>query len=301
MITRLRINKDDNKTLLLANFYPAGFNVDSRLRIQGDSIATIKSMFSDLEFIEIYKDNDLVAEYSVFDGYSNIAYIQDVFVEGENKFVDCLEVTLTKTNLAEQVKRIQDIVEPVIDESTMTTQQLRQHRLQQISDAGENDIYSGDYVTLSDGTSKRFTYSTHDQANLESYLALILASDNRENLFIPYHGADEVCRQYGYVDIVSIYFTLSMKKLRVYTYVNMLRAWLEYLADIEDIRAIHYGSELPAMYQEQMNEILTRSLETLMELREKFIPTQVEPDDEEPEDDTPEEETPEVEPESDGE
>jgi hypothetical protein len=257
-------------------------------------------MFSDLEFIEIFKDNDLVAEYSVFDGYSNIAYIQDVFVEGENKFVDCLEVTLTKTNLAEQVKRIQDIVEPVVDESTMTTQQLREHRIKQVSDAGEADIYSGDNVTLSDGTVKHFTYSSHDQANLESYLALIMASDNRENLFIPYHGADETCRQYGYIDIVTIYFTLSMKKLRVYTYVNMLRAWLEYLADIEDIRAIHYGSELPAQYQAQMDEILTRSLATLMELREKFVPTpDVEPEDE-PKDE-PDGETPEVEPESDGE
>lgn len=300
MITKLRVNKDDNKVLLLANFYPTGFSVDNRLRIQGDSISTIKSIFSDLQFIEIFKDDNLVAEYSVFDGYSNIAYVQDVFVEGENKFVDCLEVTLTKTNLAEQVKRIQDIVEPVIDESIMGLTELRARRIQQVSEAGEADIYSGDDVTLTDGTTKRFSYHVHDQANLESYLALIMASDDRENLYIPYHGSNETCRQYGYVDIVNIYFTLSMKKLRVYTYVNMLRAWLESMNNIENVRAIQYGVELPVEYQNQMNDILTRSLETILELREKFIPTPVEPEPE-PEEENSEELEPEEEPEENGE
>ena len=283
MKINVRINKDDNKTFRLVEFNASYFNSDGKLKLITDDIRTVKNMFSNLESVEVFINDNLVVETNSYDGYSSISYLGTIFCDYLNTFVDCLEVTLTKVNLVDEVERIKNIVEPVHDEASMTLQELKDWRISQISAAGSQDIYDGDFVELSDGTTKHYKYGQHDQANLESYLALILASDDREHLFVAYHSDGEVCRQYNYIDIVLIYFTLSMKKLRVFTYVNMLRDWVKTMTDIEQVRDITYGVELPSEYQEQMNTIMEGSLASLMAIKEKFIPS-TEPDEDEPTD-----------------
>ena len=283
MKINVRINKDDNKTFRLVEFNASYFNSDGKLKLITDDIRTVKNMFSNLESVEVFINDNLVVETNSYDGYSSISYLGTIFCDYLNTFVDCLEVTLTKVNLVDEVERIKNIVEPVHDEASMTLQELKDWRISQISAAGSQDIYDGDFVELSDGTTKHYKYGQHDQANLESYLALILASDDREHLFVAYHSDGEVCRQYNYIDIVLIYFTLSMKKLRVFTYVNMLRDWVKTMTDIEQVRDITYGVELPSEYQEQMNTIMEGSLASLMAIKEKFIPS-ADPDEDEPTD-----------------
>ena len=282
MIYKTRINKKN--IFNLVEFNTGVFNTDNKLKLITDDMRTVKDIFTNLETIEIYANEDIVAEYSIFNGFSMITYLGPVFCEGLNTFVECLEITLTKTNLIEEVERIKNIVEPVIDIDSMTIDELKDYKIGLINTAGSQDIYSGDFVELSDKTTKIFSYSQHDQANLESYLALILAADDRENLYIAYHGQNETCRQYNYIDIVLIYFTLSMKKLRVFTYVNMLRDWIKTMSDIEQVKNIQYGTALPLEYQNQMNTIMEGSLASLMAIKEKFIPS-VEPDPETGEDD----------------
>ena len=282
MKINVRINKDDNKTFRLVE-NASYFNSDGKLKLITDDIRTVKNMFSNLESVEVFINDNLVVETNSYDGYSSISYLGTIFCDYLNTFVDCLEVTLTKVNLVDEVERIKNIVEPVHDEASMTLQELKDWRISQISAAGSQDIYDGDFVELSDGTTKHYKYGQHDQANLESYLALILASDDREHLFVAYHSDGEVCRQYNYIDIVLIYFTLSMKKLRVFTYVNMLRDWVKTMTDIEQVRDITYGVELPSEYQEQMNTIMEGSLASLMAIKEKFIPS-ADPDEDEPTD-----------------
>lgn len=277
MKINVRINKDDNKTFRLVEFNASYFNSDGKLKLITDDIRTVKNMFSNLESVEVFINDNLVVGTNSYDGYSSISYLGTIFCDYLNTFVDCLEVTLTKVNLVDEVERIKNIVEPVHDEASMTLQELKDWRISQINSAGSSDIYSGDFVELSDGTTRLFEYSQKDQANLESYLALILAADDREHLYIAYHGQNEKCRQYSYIDIVLIYFTLSMKKLRVFTYVNMLRDWVRTMTDIEQVRDITYGVELPSEYQEQMNTIMEGSLASLMAIKEKFIPS-AEPD-----------------------
>lgn len=277
MITKCRVNKDDDKIFRLVEFNAGYFNADNKLKLITDDIRLVKNVFHTIESIEIFVNDNLVAETTSYDSYGAISYLGTIWCEGEQTFVDCLEVTLTKISLIDEVERIKNIVEPVHDESSMTLQELKDWRISQISAAGSEDIYAGDFVELSDRTTKHFKYGQHDQANLESYLALILASDDREHLYVAYHSDGEVCRQYSYIDIVLIYFTLSMKKLRVFTYVNMLRDWVRTMNNIEQVRNIQYGVELPLEYQAQMNEIMQGSLASLMAIKEKFIPT-VEPD-----------------------
>lgn len=277
MIIKCRVNKDDNKMFRLVEFNAGYFNADNKLKLITDDIRLVKNIFSNIESIEIFVNDNPITETTSYDSYSSISYLGTIWCEGEQTFVDCLEITLTKINLIDEVERIKNIVEPVHDEASMTLQALKDWRISQISAAGSEDIYAGDFVELSDKTTKHFKYGQHDQANLESYLALILASDDREHLYVAYHSDEEVCRQYSYVDIVLIYFTLSLKKLRVFTYVNMLRDWVRTMTDIEQVRNIQYGVELPSEYQTQMNEIMQGSLASLMAIKEKFIPS-IEPE-----------------------
>lgn len=284
MEIKCRVNKDDNKMFNLVEYNAGYFNSDGKLKLITDDIRLVKNIFSNLESVEVFINNNPVMETTSFNGYSSISYLGTIYCDYLNTFVDCLEVTLTKVNLVDEIERIKNIVEPVHDETSMSLNELKEWRISQINSAGSSDIYKGDYVELSDGTTRIFEYSQKDQANLESYLALILAADDRENLYIAYHGQNEVCRQYNYIDIVLIYFTLSMKKLRVFTYVNMLRDWVRTMTDIEQVRDIQYGVELPAEYQQRMNEIMEGSLASLIAIKEKFIPS-VEPDPETGEDD----------------
>lgn len=276
MEIKCRVNKDDNKTFRLVEFNAGYFNSDCRLKLITTDIAYVKQVFTSFNNIEIFIADNLVAEYNVFDGFSALSYIGNIWADSQQAFVECMEITLTKVSLVEQVQRIDEQLNPVIDVDSMTINQLKEYKTSLINTAGAEDIYSGDLVELSTKETKRFKYSQHDQANLESYLALILASDDRESLFIPYHAENEVCRQYNYIDIVLIYFTLSMKKLRIFTYVNMLRDWMNSMADREEIKSVEYGTELPAEYQIQMDEIMQGSLQSLMAIKEKFVPSQPE-------------------------
>lgn len=273
MVIKCRVDKNDEKTFDLVEFDAGYFSADCKLKLITTDLGKVKQVFGKFDNVEIYKQDNLIGEYNSFDGFSALSYIGSVWSEGSKSFVECMEITLTKVNIAEQVKRIDEQLNPVIDVDKMNIDELKEYKISKINAAGSSDIYSGGEVELSDGTVKHFRYAQTDQANLESYLALILASDDRENLFVPYHETNGICRNFGYIDIVLIYFTLSMKKLQVFTYVNMLRDWVRSMEDIDQVKEIEYGVELPTEYQEKMNEIVQGSLTSLMAIKEKFIPS----------------------------
>ena len=270
MYIKVRVNKDDEKTLFLCNWNASVFEADPVLRIQSDDLRTVKDIFETITCIEIFQNEALVAEYSVYDTYSDINYAGKVFVEHENIFTDCLVVRLKKRNLAEQVERLDKQINPVYDMDSMTVEELKEYKLKQISAAGETDVFSGDRVTFKDGTSKTYTFNAEDQRNLQTYLGLIAQIPDKSTIQIAYHATDEICREYSAEDIVTIYFTLQAKLLYVQTYVNMLRNYIKTLSDKTTIKAIEYGTVLPQEYQLQMQTIMQTSLAAIEELKKYY-------------------------------
>ena len=266
----IRLNKDDNLIFNIFEFNVSDFNADPVIKIQSDDLRNIKDVFADINNIEIYESNKIIADYSIYDSYSDISYIDKMFDAKRKMFVSCLAVRLSKTNLAEQVQRLDKQLNPVVDEDNMTIEELKERRIKQISKDGEDDIFSGDEVTFEDGTTKTYTFGLDDQNNLQTYLSLIAQIPDKSKIAIPYHAIGEICQNYTAKQIVEVYFTLQVKLLRVYTYVNMLRLYINSLNDIEQVKNIHYGTILPQQYQDQMNMIMSESIDTIMEIKEQY-------------------------------
>ena len=267
---KVRVNKDDDKILNIFDFNVSDFANDPVIRIQSDDLKKIKEIFYKITSIEIYRDVNIIAEYTAFDSYADIVYMGKAFCSEDNVFSDCLAVRLTRMNIIEQIQRIDEKVNPVIDEDSMTINELKQRRIDQICKAGEADIFSGDQVTFDDGATKTYTFGLDDQNNLQTYLSLIAQIQDKTKIAIPYHAVGEVCQNYTAKQIVTIYFTLQIKLLRVYTYVNMLRLHITSMTDIEDVRHVQYGVELPEQYKEQMNMIISESIATIMEIKKQY-------------------------------
>lgn len=272
MKINVRINKDDNKTFRLVEFNASYFNSDGKLKLITDDIRTVKNMFSNLESVEVFINDNLVVETNSYDGYSSISYLGTIFCDYLNTFVDCLEVILTKVNLVDEVERIKNIVEPVIDIDSMSLNELKEYKKRQISLAGSEDIYAGDTVTFNDGTTEFHSFSSHDQQNLQTYLGLIGQADpdQRKHLVFPYHQVGGQCTFYTYDKIVTIFFTLQLKLLDRYTRVNMLRLWVDSLTTTDQVKEITYETELPEEYEARKAEIMAASIAGIMEMKKKY-------------------------------
>ena len=285
MIYKTRINKKDIYNLV--EFNTGVFNTDNKLKLITDDMRTVKDIFTNLETIEIYANEDIVAEYSIFNGFSMITYLGPLFCEGLNTFVECLEITLTKTNLIDEVERIKNIVEPVIDESSMDINQLKARRLSQFSEAGSQMIYNGTQVTLSSGETKTYDYSIHSQLDLDTYfnLFLVLPPDtDYSNMYVSWHSISEICSPYTMLDIMIIFMELKKWLFRWKTYTNVLKNYVNSLTDIEAVRESTFGMDLPQEYQESMNRTMELELATIAVVQERLFPT---PDpDVEPEENT---------------
>lgn len=267
---KLRIDKDDNKILNIFEFDPNAFVSNQTIQVQSDNLSMIKDLFAHFNSIEIFRDQNPIAEYTVYDSYSEITYNGRRFSSIDNNYFDCLSVKLTKADIISQVQRLDEKINPVINENNMTIEELKAYRIGLISKAGEADIFAGDQVTFDDGTTKTYTFGLDDQNNLQTYLSLIAQIPDKSKVAIPYHAVGEMCQNYTAKQIVEVYFTLQVKLLRVYTYVNMLRLHINSLTNREEIMNVEYGMELPQQYQEQMAMIMSESLATIMEIKEQY-------------------------------
>lgn len=264
-------------TVYLTEFSATRFNSDSNLKIQSSDLSYIKDIFENIEKLEVFYGESKVAEYTEYDGYSSIQYLGKVFCETEQRFVECLQITLTKTSLIEQVNRIERKIDNTIDFDAMTAEEYKQYLLDDISAKGEAEIFAGTGVTLSDGTSKVFTYNLKDQLNLT---VAAITSDKLDDLslLMPYHEHEKPCTLYSARDILIIYMTLRMMAVEVQTRVNMLKNYIRTINDKETLMTITYSTPLPTEYKAQYDAIMAASMEILETLKHKYFPEEETPE-----------------------
>ena len=269
MIKKVLVN--DQYEFPLCSWSASSFSIDPIFRLATDDLRGVKDAFTVINKIKLYLGNELIGEFSIYDTYSDISFIGTVYSEDFNMFVDCLEIRLQKSNLAEQVQRLDDIVNNVIDEDSMSINELRDRRLNQISVAGQRKIFEGTVVRLSNGQTKYFPYTLEDQNDITQYMMLIPQfPGDLTNLKLPYHSSGEICQLYPAIDIVIVYFELQSYLLYWQTYTNMLRMYVNTLQDIDDIKSSQFGMALPDSYQEQMDELLQGAMEALAILKEQY-------------------------------
>lgn len=263
MIITARVNND--KTYKLVRWNSLEFNANLTLVIQSTDLDDIRNTFETIDTLEIFKDQTLVATYNQLDTFSSITFLGKEYVEGESKFVDAFSVGLTRANIIDQVKRLDDQINPVIDPSTMEFEELRNYKLKKISEACTADICAGDNVTLPDGTSQHFKYDEKDQLNMDELLTFCVVAQDIDVL--PYHSTGNFCELFSREAIITFVTTLLLRKTRIVTYCNQLTQYVRSLMNREDLLTVEYGMELPQEYLDRIDEIMAGTITEM----EKFI------------------------------
>lgn len=260
----------------LMDWTPQSFKSSPTLRLITSDYQSVKNDFTDIKQLEIYSGENLLATYSVFDTMASSASFNSQYYETENRFVDVIEISLIKNNISEQVDKLSKQINKVIDIEEMSVDEYRDYILSQISESAQEDIYAGDVITLSDGTSGKFTYKMEDQANLTSSIAIIdklMAIQEDSSLIqLPYHSSGQSCQFYSPIDIITIYFTLFMRSVKIQTYTNAINVLIKQAATKEEITKFTYGMELPEEAQENVNNIVATSMAVMQKLMESYQP-----------------------------
>lgn len=260
----------------LMDWTPQSFKSSPTLRLITSDYQSVKNDFTNIKQLEIYSGENLLATYSVFDTMASSASFNSQYYETENRFVDVIEISLIKNNISEQVDKLSKQINKVIDIEEMSVDEYRDYILSQISESAQEDIYAGDVITLSDGTSGKFTYKMEDQANLTSSIAIIdklMAIQEDSSLIqLPYHSSGQSCQFYSPIDIITIYFTLFMRSVKIQTYTNAINVLIKQAATKEEITKFTYGMELPEEVQENVNNIVATSMAVMQKLMESYQP-----------------------------
>lgn len=268
MIIKVRVNKNDNYIFKLCSWDASTFESSQSLIIQSDNLNLLREAFTTITYIQIYVAENPVAEYTVFDTFSSMSYLNKVYVPHENIFTDAIQVSLTKTNIAEQVKRIQDQIENVVDIDAMTTEEYRTYLLGIISKQCQQEIYNGDYIEISSGT-KKFTYKAEDQTNIQSAVNILMIVPDLE--YVPYHASKDNCYLMPSKDMLKIFMTLQLKLTYLITRCNQFNMWIKNVQTKEELMQITWESELPESFQENLTNIYNYSIYIMQRVTEKIL------------------------------
>lgn len=275
MAFKVKVNESHEYKLM--NWSAQTFGNNPVLKLITSDYQSVKKDFTKIEKLEIYSNDVLVATYSVFDTISSSASLSSQFFESENEFVDVIEISLIKSNLPDQVSKLNEQVTEldkqinnIVDISSMSLTEYKDYILNQISVDAQEDICKGDVITLSDKTEGIFTYKIEDQVNLTSSITiidkLIETEENISEIQLPYHSSGQNCQFYTPFDIITIYFTLFMRSIKIQTYTNALNILVKNGTTKEEIDKYSYGVDLPEDVQKNVDNIISSSTSIMEKL-----------------------------------
>ena len=212
----------------------------------------MKDVFANIDKIEIFNDDDLVATYTTYDSFENISY------SGNNELL----VTLKQVNLIEQVKQLKQKIDPVVNLDAMIIEERRKYEIEKIRKAVQEDIFNGIDVDLSNGNTEHFDLTLEDQANLSS---LYLTSITSHGLItsLPYHSKGNLCREYPVEDIIRIYVAMQKFIALKTTVANFTIQRALKVVDANDFADVYYGMTFGTEETSQINEIMLSTEATI--------------------------------------
>ena len=259
-----------NHNIQFPLFYWDAFESET-LYLATDDLVAVKNAFINIAHISITNDQGIeVAVFTQFDRYDSINYRGVDYSSQRDEFTDKLEVHLTKTDLAQQVQRIENQINPVIDIESMTLDEFKDYKINQISKAGEQIIFNGTDVTLLNGVIKHFTYNLEDQSNLLNAIFIIQTLGDL-TISLPYHGHAEPCELYNAKDILAVYFTLQFFSTRIQTEINMKINWVRSCLTKDEVAAINIETPLPQDWADRAAAIMGPTLELATQLQETYF------------------------------
>lgn len=131
-----------------------------------------------------------------------------------------------------------------------TLEQIKEKKISEMNAEQQKLIQYGVEVSLTDGTTERFTLKDQDQMSLMGLQTLAQQGVDK----IPWHEADnaEHCKYYSAEDMSKITgAALSFISYQV-TYFRDLRIYINSMTDKESIENVTYGMYIPTEYQSEV-------------------------------------------------
>lgn len=270
----VRVDESDDKIFELNHFSANIFEANQTFSINSSNLRQIKSAFSHFHKLEVFHENQLIAEYAMFNSYDNISYRGESYDAATNTFYDNLEVILTKVNLVEQVEALNAQINPVIDMDTMSLQELKQYKLDLIGVACQQDVYNGIDIDTSIGV-HHYSYQPEDQRNLDSFITTMLLCGQLNVTSItelPYHYDGGICELMPVSDIFIIFSQMKAALVSKITYGNLLKTMIRHSEDIEWLKAVKYGDDLTPEYQVVLNSINSSTATAMTQIQNALNP-----------------------------
>lgn len=218
--------------------------------LRTDDYAGVKKVFKDVASLTVANEAGLEC-YST-NAYTELNYIS-LGTTMNSLGEDAITIRLKNQSLEEKVEKLQEQINPTINEEQMSVDEFRAKHLSELDSACNKAIINGMDVETSKGE-QHFSYKDEDQRNLKTLFDTAMATQ----MDVPYHADGCECMLYSWKELVQIYVALQTNLLYHTTYVNALHSLVRGLNSKEQIKAVTYGQAVEGEISESMKAALAQ-------------------------------------------
>lgn len=216
MVYTVKLDSSDDKVFNLMQFNSMTFDMECKLVVCTDDLKAVKSAFTNFKTLDIYRDDVQIATYTCFNNYKEISLQQGLYNNSNGEWEDALIVSLTRANIVEQVQRLDEKVNQVVDINTLTLDEYKNY-LQEKNKAALAEFLASQSVEFND---KPYGVSEEDQnemaLNFMQYQALTTAG---QQVTLEWHSKKSACETFTAEEFVQL---TAMIKAFVYPYFQQM-------------------------------------------------------------------------------
>lgn len=216
MVYTVKLDSSDDKVFNLMQFNSMTFDMECKLVVCTDNLKAVKSAFTNFKTLDIYRDDVQIATYTCFNNYKEISLQQGLYNNTNGEWEDALIVSLTRANIVEQVQRLDEKVNQVVDINTLTLDEYKNY-LQEKNKAALAEFLASQSVEFN---GKPYGVSEEDQnemaLNFMQYQALTTAG---QQVTLEWHSKKSACETFTAEEFVQL---TAMIKAFIYPYFQQM-------------------------------------------------------------------------------
>ena len=216
MVYTVKLDSSDDKVFNLMQFNSMTFDMECKLVVCTDDLKAVKSAFTNFKTLDIYRDDVQIATYTCFNNYKEISLQQGLYNNTNGEWEDALIVSLTRANIVEQVQRLDEKVNQIVDINTLTLDEYKNY-LQEKNKAALAEFLADQSVEFN---GKPYGVSEEDQnemaLNFMQYQALTTAG---QQVTLEWHSKKSACETFTAEEFVQL---TAMIKAFIYPYFQQM-------------------------------------------------------------------------------
>ena len=216
MVYTGKFDSSEDKVFIVLVFISMTFDMECKLVVCTDDLKTVKSAFTNFKTLDIYRDDAQIATYTCFNNYKEISLQQGLYNNTNGEWEDALIVSLTRANIVEQVQRLDEKVNQVVDINTLTLDEYKNY-LQEKNKAALAEFLASQSVEFN---GKPYGVSEEDQnemaLNFMQYQALTTAG---QQVTLEWHSKKSACETFTAEEFVQL---TAMIKAFIYPYFQQM-------------------------------------------------------------------------------